>query len=329
MDKISIVIPVYNAAKYLRECLDSVAAQSYENLEIICVNDASEDGSLEILNAYAAKDSRFVIIDEGKFGSAACRNIGLERATGVYCICLDADDFFDREMIAKAYAKISQSGADICMFPYYEYDDKAQKKLGVKGFSNKVRVVGDVFCAADYPDNIFTFINGSTWNKLYRREFLELYGFRYLNVPACNDLTFTFLTVANAEKIALLSEPLLYYRVNLDNSITSKRQRTIGAAMEAVDKWKEGLKQTGRWDVFRKAFMRQAFVLLRVDYKFCGREMRETLKRQIIDYCSGDDWHGFKDIDFEIFKLDVRKSGKLRYWGQLLWLKLRKKLGGI
>ena len=109
----------------------------------------------------------------------------------------------------------------------------------------------------------------------------------------------------------------------------STMMKTIGAAMEAVDKWKEGLKQTGRWDVFRKAFMRQAFVLLRVDYKFCGREMRETLKRQIIDYCSGDDWYGFKDIDFEIFKLDARKSGKLRYWGQLLWLKLRKKLGGI
>lgn len=330
MDKVSIIIPVYNAGEFLHQSLDSVVAQTYQNLEIICINDASEDNSLDILKQYAAKDPRFIIINEGKFGSSECRNIGLERATGNFCICLDADDFFAPEMISKAYHKIKKSGADICIFPYLEYDHQKQQCLGdKKGFSPKVKVEEDIISPKDYSDSIFTYINGATWNKLYNKKFIDQHNFRFLNVPACNDVTFTFLTIANAQKIALLDEPLLYYRVNLKTSITSKRKKTVGAAMTAVERLREELKKSGQWEIYKKSFLHQAFILLRVDYKFCAPELKKSCKKKILEYCSGEDWVGFDDIDFQIFSLDKEKLGLFKYWISFLGLKLKKKLKKI
>ena len=97
---VSIVLPVYNMEKYLRECLDSIINQTMTDIEVICVNDASTDSSLDILREYAAKDSRVIIIDsETNNGLGGARNLGLPHATGKYLIYLDSDDIFDTKMI--------------------------------------------------------------------------------------------------------------------------------------------------------------------------------------------------------------------------------------
>ena len=93
MPKISVIIPVYNVEKYLRECLDSLLNQTFKDIEIICVNDGSTDGSLNILNEYASKDSRFIIINQNNQGLSAARNNGLNVAKGDYVAFLDSDDY--------------------------------------------------------------------------------------------------------------------------------------------------------------------------------------------------------------------------------------------
>ena len=97
MPKISVIIPVYNTEKYLEQCLESVINQTYKDLEIICVNDASTDNSFDVINEYSKKDSRIKYINfETNKGVSAARNVGLEAATGDYICFIDSDDWIEQ-----------------------------------------------------------------------------------------------------------------------------------------------------------------------------------------------------------------------------------------
>jgi glycosyltransferase involved in cell wall biosynthesis len=96
---ISIIIPVYNAEKYLNKCLESVINQTLKDIEIICINDGSTDNSLDILQKYAKQDNRFIIINQDSSGAGVARNAGLDKAQGEYLAFLDSDDFFELDML--------------------------------------------------------------------------------------------------------------------------------------------------------------------------------------------------------------------------------------
>ena len=103
MIQADVIIPVYNAAPYLKKCLDSVLDQELENIEVICIDDGSEDESLKILNDYADTDSRLVVLTQDNAGGGAARNRGLDIARGGYLLFLDADDFFEKELAETVY----------------------------------------------------------------------------------------------------------------------------------------------------------------------------------------------------------------------------------
>lgn len=103
--KVSVVIPVYNVADYLSECLNSILNQTLEDIEVICVDDGSTDGSLDILRHYEEHDMRLQVLTQKHMTAGAARNTGLDRARGEYVIFLDADDFFAPDMLEKTYAR--------------------------------------------------------------------------------------------------------------------------------------------------------------------------------------------------------------------------------
>ena len=113
---VSIIVPVYNKERFLRQCLDSLLDQTYRAIEIICVNDGSTDGSLEILQDYAERDNRIVVIDQENKGAGNARNAGIRIARGRYLQFLDADDFFEPVMIEKMLKKADAKDADIVIF---------------------------------------------------------------------------------------------------------------------------------------------------------------------------------------------------------------------
>ena len=127
MAKVSVIIPVYNAEQYLRQCLDSVVGQTLKDIEIICVDDGPQDNSVAILKEYAARDSRLRLIREKNRGAGAARNQGLREATGEYLSFLDADDFFEPDMLEKAVARAEEYDAQIVVFNSDQYHmDKRQ-----------------------------------------------------------------------------------------------------------------------------------------------------------------------------------------------------------
>ena len=127
MVKISVVIPVYNVEKYLEQCLDSVIAQSFEDIEVICVNDGSTDSSLEILKRYADNDSRIKIISQKNKGAGAARNVGIENAAGEYVYFMDSDDYLNSDAFERLNGFLDDE-PDFVMFKisnFYEDGTKA------------------------------------------------------------------------------------------------------------------------------------------------------------------------------------------------------------
>ena len=116
MVKVSVIIPVYNVEPYLKQCMDSVVGQTLKEIEIICVDDGSTDGSLDILREYAAEDNRIQIIEQKNAGAGAARNNGMRHATGKYLSFLDSDDFFEPRMLEKAYDLAEKDQADFVAY---------------------------------------------------------------------------------------------------------------------------------------------------------------------------------------------------------------------
>lgn len=113
--KVSVIIPVYNAENYLKECLDSILKQTLQEIEVICVNDGSSDGSLSILNEYVKEDSRLKIISQENQGAGSARNNGLKYAKGLFVIFLDCDDIFEHNMLEIMYSKAILLNLDVCV----------------------------------------------------------------------------------------------------------------------------------------------------------------------------------------------------------------------
>ena len=238
--KVSVIIPVYNAEKYLCECLDSVVNQTLRNIEIICVDDGSTDSSPEILREYKAKDRRFKIITQEKSNAGAARNNGLLHASGEYCIFLDADDFFDPHLLEKSYKKALADHTDIVAFDFYRYylDGKTEERIGVH--KEWLNAETDVFNYRDCPDRIMSIVNPTPWTKLYRTAFILEHNLKYEEISSVDDITFASVSVAFAEHVSILDEHLVYYRVGQGGTITSTASKKLGNVLIAV---KSGIKQ--------------------------------------------------------------------------------------
>ena len=126
--KITVIIPVYNVEKFLRTCLDSVINQTYQNLEIICVNDGSTDSSPEILKEYFEKDDRIIIINKENGGLSSARNAGLDAATGEYVAFLDSDDWISKNFCKELLKSIIKTHSDAAIAQtHYVYENRIEK----------------------------------------------------------------------------------------------------------------------------------------------------------------------------------------------------------
>lgn len=125
---ITVIIPIYNLSKYLRNCLESVINQTYKDLEIICINDGSTDDSISILKEYEEKDNRIIIIDKENEGVSAARNEGIEKSNGEYLFCIDGDDYIDEDFFEKFYYNAKKNDSDLVVLSSFWNLDKRVNK---------------------------------------------------------------------------------------------------------------------------------------------------------------------------------------------------------
>ena len=167
--KVSVIIPVYNVEKYLKQCLDSIVNQTLKDIEIICIDAGSTDGSVGIIKEYQLKDNRIdVVLSEEHFDAGAARNIGLEKAKGEYLAILDSDDFFNLNMLNDAYNRAKKDDSDIVIFYANQYDMK-NNKISFMPWSMKAEYCPfkRAFSPDEMPKFIFNCFQNWTWNKLF------------------------------------------------------------------------------------------------------------------------------------------------------------------
>jgi len=225
--KVSVIIPCYNSAKYLRECMDSILNQTLDEIEIICVDDGSTDETPYILEKYAHTDHRMTILrQENKFAGAA-RNLGMTRAKGEYLIFLDSDDFFDLNMLKLAYSKAKEDCADVLVFSAYFYDNDSGKLTDAPWLLNTTYLPKyRPFSRKDIPQHIFSFVSTPPWNKLFKRDYIMKTGLKFQTTQRMNDAYFVMTAIALAERITTLDQKLLFYRANSPDSLQATASKT-------------------------------------------------------------------------------------------------------
>lgn len=171
MKKISVIIPVYNAEKYVLRCLDSICGQTYNNIEIICIDDGSSDNAGKLLDKYAERDSRIIVRHQANQGESNARNKGLELATGDYFGFMDCDDWIEADMYESLIKCAEQEKLDIVASSWFKDDDNSSVKI-----NNKLPVNSEVFGRDEFLKYIYKrdYYRGFAymWNKLYKREVL-------------------------------------------------------------------------------------------------------------------------------------------------------------
>ena len=259
MPKVSVIIPVYNVEKYLRECLDSVVNQTLNDIEIICIDDGSTDNSRRVLDEYAKKDSRIIILQQENQGAACARNFGMSIAQGKYLSFLDSDDVFHLDMLKNATDKAENFDADIVVFKAISLDIYTGKKVALNDrFERLAKYKNEVFSYKDIPDEIFNSFMVPAWNKVFKRDFIVNKNIQFQNIKRSNDLYFTNKALALADKIVLLDEHLVFYRTGMQSNLQATNDKTPLAFYEALCELKRFLDSEKLYTKVQKSFLNLA-----------------------------------------------------------------------
>ena len=304
--KISVVVPIYNAEKYIRRCVDSILAQTYTNLEVLLMDDGSKDGTPAILDEYAAKDSRVQAIHKANTGHASSRNMGLLQATGEFITFMDCDDYMYPDFMEKMYGAICEDGSDMacCSFRYV---DVAGNELSWAAPVLKRTCVGSVEAQKEF---LTTYnIEGFSWNKLVRRSILMDHELRYVeDQKAFVDMFLWYRSLSFSKKVSFVPDKLYdYYQMpgsvvhSIDDEKIGNFIRTISNIRSQAEK--NGLAQEGRYYAAVRMF-NKVYDQIKNDIKgrfktgfyrkYSYNELYEVSKKELSAYIKKDQHTGTK-----------------------------------
>ena len=218
--KVSVIIPVYNTEKYLRECLDSVVNQTLKDIEIICVDDGSTDGSLEILQEYAAKDSRFSVFSQEDSGQSVARNVAMKRAHGKYFFFLDSDDYLETVALERMAVLADAEELDVVVCGrtiHYERDDLPRELAPNSEEQTPVR--SGVAYMREAKNGQYYF--NSVITKLVLRQLVEDYGISFPKGMIHEDTLFIFLVFMAASRVVQIPDELYVRRIRENSTMTT------------------------------------------------------------------------------------------------------------
>ena len=216
--RVSLLVPIYNVEKYLRECLDSACSQTLRDIEIICINDGSKDSSRAIIQEYLDTDERFRVIDKENSGYGISMHMGLEAARGEYVGILESDDFFEPDALEKLVVAADKFNAQVAKANFWFYWSTPEPKNEL--FEAVTPDMADRLYDTKTEYELF-YRKNSIWSAIYRRDFLNENNIRFLETPGASyqDAGFDFKVWACAERVTCLHDAILHYRQ--DNEASS------------------------------------------------------------------------------------------------------------
>lgn len=275
---ISIIMPLYNAARFLEETLVSISEQTFQDYELVCINDGSNDNTVNIVQKFQERDSRIKILhNEERCGAAAARNRGIRAAKGKYLVFLDGDDIFDEEMLTLSYEKAEKNSAEIVMFEamHVQSEDIYKKRLVEHSKEYISKLCKTPISVNDIKVCDFLMWSSGTCNKLFLREFINNNHLEFQNLSCDNDTYFVDMAFFLANRIILLdsSQIMLYARDHFTSSRIST-ERDPMCIYYAMAKVKEELKRRSIFQKVYKIYNYRAFNYMIVGLK--GAKNAET-----------------------------------------------------
>ncbi len=317
MPKVSIIVPIYNVEKYLRECLNSLINQTLDDIEIICINDGSTDNSLQILKEYQFKDKRIKVINKENSGYGASMNKGLEIASGEYIGIVESDDFVSLNMFEDLYNLAKEKDADIVKSDWFEYttSTKAVRKTGRMALFPKNKSLN----VKDNPKILK--IQPAIWSAIYKREFLTKNNIKFLETPGASyqDTSFAFKVLAVAKRVVFTDKAYLYYRQDNANSSVKSKYKVYAIYNEYAEITKflnehKRLKPYVNTYKLVKEYVNYVWNLKRIDKQF-RKELIEKMSKIFLNYKESgeitDDF--FKNVnrhEFNMLISDIEKFEK-------------------
>ncbi len=273
MPAISVIVPVYNVEPYVEKCVRSVLAQTFSDIEVLCVDNRSTDGSLAVLRRLAQEDARVRVFEVENLGPGHSRNKGLDEAKGKYILFVDSDDFLAPQACEYLYQRLVEEQLDIASCEFYEYHhDTGQAvasshrfELGCKYTLDRQQ--GDTLTELAN----FAFASPFVWGKLYKRELIASKQVRF-PLGAVEDVPFMVSCLVQAKRVKRFNEHLYYYRVGRPGSISGKAQRMILDGIKNFGVLAQNLRRYGVFEEVKETFWFNKMVLLIGDeHVFAGR----------------------------------------------------------
>ncbi|MEE0968640.1 MAG: glycosyltransferase [Clostridia bacterium] len=240
MPEISIIIPVYNVEKYLSTCLDSLLVQTFQDFEVILIDDGSPDKSGEICDEYAKKDKRIRVIHQSNQGAGISRNKGIEAANGTYIAFVDADDWTKPNMLEAAKSRLETGAYDLIMFGneaiWYNDDETEIKRVEIWSPNDTV-YSSDVECKEAFCDILFSTSFNTPWNKLYKMSIIKEHNIRFPQLRRAQDAIFNMEYYKYINSFCLIPDILYVFRMNNDEKVWKKFPKDLYLIDEYYDKF--------------------------------------------------------------------------------------------
>lgn len=300
--KVSVVMPIYNAGDYLTRAIGDVLRQSLTELELICVNDGSTDNSLSIIKSFMKKDQRIKLINQQNAGTSVARNVGIEAACGQYIIFLDADDFYEKNLLKLLYDAAQKDNLDVAVARFDIYNDSQDKySVPMEEPHSGIFVGGSVTSKNEHPDFILSSTTGYVWNKLFRTTFVknmelafdpELYVFE--------DVCFVCSALALAERVARIDDTLIHHRVYTEQSRARLFRKYYSQVPVVYKKLKDFLIQRGLYIPLKKGYLNFSAGRCYRIYNLLWNDGKERLWNLLHEeYYAEFNWHQHEKTDFE------------------------------
>ncbi len=304
---ISVLVPVYNTEKYLRQALDSLTGQTFGDFEAICINDGSTDSSREIIQEYLSADSRFRAIDKENSGYGASMNLGIREAKGEFVAILEPDDFFEPYALELLHDLASTGDdVDIAKANYWFYWSSGGRNQPIEAY--KAPSFGTPFSPREH--RVALFMIPSVWSAIYRRSMLLEKGVSFLETPGASyqDMGFQFKALCASRKAVMSETPILHYRQDNEASSVNDPKKALCVAKE-LDSCEQFIRTDPDRErlagaLFRLRYDSYMWNLARLDAE--GRElflprMRKDLQR------------GMRERAFDASLFEKRQEDNLRF----------------
>ena len=296
--EISVIIPVYDVEKYLKECLDSVVNQTFNDIEIICINDGSTDNSLKILNSYAKTDKRMKVISRENKGVGNARNTGLNVAKGKYIYFMDSDDFLELDALNELYNLIKEKSCDLIIFKTHVFIHETGEYINADYHlmpELTATLADKSFNYSEYLKDLID-VDVTVYTKFFKREAVS--DIRFVEELIFEDNLFTMELIFNTQSIYFHDKQLYHRRIRENSLMTCKSEKYINN-LEILNMLEELFKEKGYYKEYKEILFARKYGVLKYRLNLIDEKYKEEFFNRIKSDLNVKQEQYDKIIDFD------------------------------